>query len=161
VVEVSQSPSNRQNFFQSFRICGKLPEVVQKLHNLFNRRRIFTMQNQNYRMDQKFPGLAGENLVPISQAGKEFPKNCSPSGSTIQRLWREGCRGNKLETLLLGGRRFTSVEAIQRFVERSLDLPENDDALCVPNNPSENRSTESVRKKFNLPPSGKNGRIAK
>ncbi|MBL8793364.1 MAG: DUF1580 domain-containing protein [Planctomycetia bacterium] len=41
-----------------------------------------------------------------------------PHVSTLVRWWRLGIQGVKLETVLVGGRRFTSLEAIDRFIQR-------------------------------------------
>ena len=106
----------------------------------------------------KFSGLAGENLVLLSRAGDYFP--VKRSSSALQRYWRRENHENKLETVLLFGRRYTSTEAIQRFVERSLKMSGNCDTLSVPINPSKKRDVESGRKKFGLPPSGKDGEVA-
>lgn len=61
--------------------------------------------------------LSTETLVPINQAGKLFPY---PVGRTALERWmRHGVRGVCLESLLVGSRRFTSAEAIKRFIEQS------------------------------------------
>ncbi len=55
-----------------------------------------------------------ETLFSITQAAKEIP-----SRPTVETIWRwrtAGCRGHKLETMLYGGRRYTSREAIARFL---------------------------------------------
>ena len=56
-----------------------------------------------------------ENLIPV----KDIPRH-APGRPHIATGWRwikRGCRGVRLETVLVGGRRFTSTEAIARFVE--------------------------------------------
>lgn len=61
--------------------------------------------------------LSAETLVPIGKGGKLFPY---PVGRTALERWmRHGVRGVRLESILIGNRRFTSEEAIQRFVERT------------------------------------------
>ena len=55
-----------------------------------------------------------ENLIPFQQAGRRIPGN--PSVCALHRWRLNGVRGAKLETLLCGGTRFTSVEAISRFI---------------------------------------------
>jgi hypothetical protein len=58
-----------------------------------------------------------ESLVPITDAHGIIPGR--PHLATVYRWWQKGVRGGiKLETALVGGRRFTSREAVQRFVER-------------------------------------------
>jgi Protein of unknown function (DUF1580) len=61
--------------------------------------------------------IASESMVPITEAHTHVPNR--PHLATVYRWWTKGVRGGiKLETALIGGRRFTSVEAIQRFVDR-------------------------------------------
>ena len=55
-----------------------------------------------------------ENLIPLSKAPKHIPGN--PHISTIHRWVQQGVRGRVLETRMVGGRRFTSLEAIARFI---------------------------------------------
>lgn len=59
-----------------------------------------------------------EHLLSFSQAAKRLPKrgdgrNVHPN--TVARWTREGIRGIRLETIRVGTRCFTSVEACQRF----------------------------------------------
>ena len=42
-----------------------------------------------------------------------------PHPSTIWRWHRQGVHGIRLETVLVGGTRYSSVEAVQRFIERT------------------------------------------
>jgi len=57
--------------------------------------------------------LLSENRVSMTQLARQM-------GVTIPTIWRwrqRGIRGIKLETFLIGGRRFTTTEAHRRFVE--------------------------------------------
>ena len=56
-----------------------------------------------------------EQLRLLSKAAADVPGR--PHSSTLMRWWRRGVKGVKLETVVVGGRRFTSIEAIQRFIE--------------------------------------------
>jgi Protein of unknown function (DUF1580) len=59
----------------------------------------------------------GESLISIPDACKIIPGR--PHLATVYRWFTRGVRGGiKLETALVGGRRFTSREAVQRFVDR-------------------------------------------
>lgn len=58
-----------------------------------------------------------ERLLTISAAAKSLPHR--PHVATVWRWVQSGCRGTKLETILIGGRRYTSEEALQRFIERT------------------------------------------
>lgn len=62
--------------------------------------------------------LLAETPVPISQAPKHYPAG-RPNISTVYRHFTRGCRGVRLETYVEGARRYTTVEAIRRFVERT------------------------------------------
>jgi hypothetical protein len=57
-----------------------------------------------------------EQLRLLTKASADVPGN--PHISTLIRWALRGLKGIKLETALVGGRRFTSVEAIQRFLVR-------------------------------------------
>jgi hypothetical protein len=71
---------------------------------------------------------AKEMLIGFTEAAKRLPK--SPAGravhaKTVARWALHGYRGVKLDSLVMGGRRVTSVEACQRFFEQltRLDNP--------------------------------------
>ena len=55
-----------------------------------------------------------EHLLSMTQAAKTLPGK--PDVATLWRWRTAGCRGVKLETMLYGGRRYTSSEAIRRFL---------------------------------------------
>lgn len=55
-----------------------------------------------------------ETLIRFQDAGRFIPGE--PAVSTLHRWRASGVRGVKLETLLVGGTRFTSTEAIARFI---------------------------------------------
>lgn len=57
---------------------------------------------------------SAETLIRFQEAGRRIPGN--PSVCALHRWRISGVRGAKLETLLVGGTRFTSVEAIARFI---------------------------------------------
>ncbi len=58
--------------------------------------------------------LSRETAIPFSQAPKYIPGR--PHLSTAHRWRLHGVRGVKLETFLCGGRRFTTAQAIERFI---------------------------------------------
>jgi len=62
--------------------------------------------------------LTDETVVPINQAPKHYPYG-RPNLSTVYRHIGRGVRGTRLETFVAGGRRFTTIEALRRFVERT------------------------------------------
>jgi hypothetical protein len=55
-----------------------------------------------------------EHLLSMTQAAKLLPGR--PNVATLWRWRTSGCRGQRLESLLFGGRRYTSREAIRRFL---------------------------------------------
>ncbi|MGA2069598.1 MAG: DUF1580 domain-containing protein [Thermoguttaceae bacterium] len=55
-----------------------------------------------------------EELLTLTEASHRLP-GC-PCASSIWRWYRRGIRGVKLETLAIASRRYTSVEAIRRFI---------------------------------------------
>jgi hypothetical protein len=56
-----------------------------------------------------------EDLITLSDAAKCFPGR-AVAIQTMHRWRLNGVRGNKLETCLIGGIRWTSHQAIQRFI---------------------------------------------
>ena len=57
--------------------------------------------------------FSSETLLSLSAAAKLLPGR--PHPSTLHRWRLRGLRGVKLKTVLIGGRRFTSSEALSRF----------------------------------------------
>jgi hypothetical protein len=56
-----------------------------------------------------------ETLIDFASAAREFPGR-AVCIQTLHRWRLRGVRGAKLESCLIGGRRFTSHEAVARFV---------------------------------------------
>lgn len=56
-----------------------------------------------------------EQIVPISDAPKYMPGR--PCLRSVWRYVLKGINGARLETFKVGNKRFTSVEAIRRFVD--------------------------------------------
>lgn len=59
--------------------------------------------------------IHNESLVPV----KDIPSHL-PGRVHIASVWRwiqRGCRGVKLETAMIGGKRYSSLEALQRFAD--------------------------------------------
>ena len=57
--------------------------------------------------------IHAETLLTLPQAAKSLPGR--PHLSTLHRWRLPGVHGVRLETCLLGGRRYTSEEALERF----------------------------------------------
>ena len=58
-----------------------------------------------------------ESPLRLNEAAKSLPTR--PHVSTLWRWNQKGVRGIKLETILIGGIRYTSEEALQRFFDRT------------------------------------------
>ena len=55
-----------------------------------------------------------EELIPISKACQYIPNR--PHISTVWRWIQRGVDGEKLETIKIGGRRYTTLKAINKFI---------------------------------------------
>lgn len=60
--------------------------------------------------------LSNETVFPVTEAPKHIPGR--PSQASVWRWVLKGIGGVKLESILIGGKRFTSEESIQRFCDR-------------------------------------------
>ena len=59
--------------------------------------------------------VENENLITLMQASRLFPPD-GKSPATMARWIQRGVRGVKLATIVIGGRRLTSQEAVRRFI---------------------------------------------
>ncbi len=55
-----------------------------------------------------------ENIISLREAARLFPR--PPSTATLWRWVYGGVRGIRLESVVFGGRRYTSAEAVRRFL---------------------------------------------
>lgn len=62
--------------------------------------------------------IQAESLIPFADARTAFPGGKRLSLATLHRWRLHGVRGTRLETVLVGGLRYTSAAAIARFIER-------------------------------------------
>jgi hypothetical protein len=70
--------------------------------------------------------VQSETLVSFSDARSAFPGNVRRLSLATLHRWRlNGVRGVKLATVLIGGLRYTSLEAIVRFIaaQNAADVP--------------------------------------
>ena len=58
-----------------------------------------------------------EELLTLSQAAQRLPNRTATS--TVWRWTMSGTRYGKLESIIIGGVRYTSVEALKRFIAQS------------------------------------------
>ena len=68
--------------------------------------------------------IANETVIPIAEAPQHIPGR--PSLATVWRWVLNGTHAGKLESFLVGGRRFTSLESIQRFAQQSTAAADGD-----------------------------------
>jgi hypothetical protein len=90
-----------------------------------------------------------EELVPFQQAPRSIPTR--PNLSTLHRWRQRGIRGVTLETILIGGERYTSREALHRFFERSTAAA---DGIEAPSHPTAARSRQQAEARRELQAAG-------
>lgn len=64
--------------------------------------------------------ITSEQVVTLAEATQHVPRRRGGKYPHFATLWRwatRGCRGVVLETIMVGGTRCTSVEALQRFFD--------------------------------------------
>ena len=59
--------------------------------------------------------LLDENLITLAEAARLVPRR--PSRTSLWRWHKYGVRGVRLETVLIGGIRYTSLQAFARWIE--------------------------------------------
>jgi hypothetical protein len=73
-----------------------------------------------------------ENMIPLRQVPDHVPSRCTGKRLSPATVWRWTLRSaNPLETIVIGGGRFTSREAIDRFIQRA-----NDERPALPSPPT-------------------------
>lgn len=70
--------------------------------------------------------LKTEKLLTFSQATEFLPGK--PNVCTIHRWRLRGCRGVRMDSILVGGIRYTSEEALQRFVDATTAIADGEEA---------------------------------
>ena len=64
--------------------------------------------------------ISTERIFSFTEATRRLPERRGgkrPNVATLYRWSNQGCRGVRLEYLMVGGTRCTSLEALQRFFE--------------------------------------------
>jgi len=115
-----------------------------------------TRQTTVYSHIPEYAELTGETLVSLQDACQQFPIKISRP--CIERYWRHGQRGVLLRTCFLAGRRYTSVEEIERFIKATQRTGNDHAAIPVASLPK--RDINAARRKYNLPAAGRNGQPA-
>ncbi|HUY35471.1 MAG TPA: DUF1580 domain-containing protein [Pirellulales bacterium] len=70
--------------------------------------------------------LLNEETIDLAAVARSLPGK--PHPATVWRWYRNGLRGQRLETIVVGGRRYTSREALARFVAATTAAREADPA---------------------------------
>ena len=89
-----------------------------------------------------------EHVIPLREAPNHLPKREGKKThlSTLYRWAVTGTGGTRLETIKVGGRRYTSLEALQRFSER-LSEQRDDEAPAARRSPERaHRTAETLRR---------------
>lgn len=94
--------------------------------------------------------ISSETLLPIGQVPSLIPSSRAGKKTHISTVWRwvlNGVRGIQLESVSIGGSRYTSREAVQRFVERLSESRETGPGQVVGGPPptARARRTEAQR----------------
>jgi len=94
--------------------------------------------------------LASESVLTLSAAAREVP-SLSGRGVHVSTVWRwalRGCRGVRLETLMVGGVRYTSREALQRFAERLTAAADGTRPAPAPTSRQRQRAIEQAEREL-------------
>ncbi len=70
--------------------------------------------------------FSNEHSLSLRQAAELLPGH--PKRSTMHRWTHQGVRGVRLATFLVGGRRYTTPEAIEAFIRALSERGRDDDA---------------------------------
>jgi len=101
------------------------------------------------KMIRDSPELLDETLLSLVEACKYFPKACARP--TIERWIRRGSRNIVLESIRICGKRYTSEEAINRFIRRQLQV-EAEKAQPEPTKSSlSKKALAEASRRFGLP----------
>lgn len=82
--------------------------------------------------------VQSEELITSKEACSEFPGSQRISLAKLNRLWFKGIKGITLESIVIAGRRYTSREAILRFI-----AAQNADETPIPTITSAQRRRQS------------------
>ena len=89
--------------------------------------------------------IATEQVVTLTDACKSLPQRRGgkrPALPTLYRWTAEGCNGVRLESIMVGATRCTSVEAIQRFCDALTAAAEGNHPGTSPKAPSKTRERQ-------------------
>ena len=93
------------------------------------------------------PALLNETLISLTEACKCFPVRCSRAA--LERWVRRGRGDVTLETVRVCGRRYTSQEAIDRFIRNQLQV--KSESIVLKRGSKSKKEIADAIKKFGLP----------
>ena len=94
------------------------------------------------------PQILNETMISLTEACRRFPIQISRA--SCERYLRRGCQGIVLESVLLCGKRLTSVEAVDRFIHAQMNNEK--DRLPVPSKGGmSKKAITDARRKYGLP----------
>ncbi len=95
--------------------------------------------------------ISHDKLLDFAAATRLLPPGSRPSYTTWWRWCRRGVRGVKLETVLLGGRRYTSEAAMKDFVAAITSRDAGQfPAACSPQPRQRDRREEAELRKWGI-----------
>jgi hypothetical protein len=86
--------------------------------------------------------LLEEDLLPFAAAIRSLPGRPHLS-SGYRFISQRGCRGVRLESIVVGGRRFTSRQALRRFVEATTAAADRSQPLTAAATQQDAKQVES------------------
>ena len=89
--------------------------------------------------------LTKETVFPVTEAPEHIPGR--PSKATVWRWVLTGVGGVKLESILVGGKRFVSAESIQMFCDRRTAAADGD-TPPVQTSKQRERAIEQAEREF-------------
>ena len=89
--------------------------------------------------------LSSEDIFPVSEAPEHIPGH--PSKASVWRWVLTGVGGVRLESILIGGKRFVSAESIQRFCDRRTAAA-NGDTSPVRTSRQRERAMQQAEREF-------------
>ena len=98
--------------------------------------------------------ISSETVVSLSEATRHLPQRRAgkrPHAATIFRWCVDGCRGIKLESIMVGATRCTSIESLQRFFDRLTEAADAEHSSMVvppPVSKSRAKSIEAAERRL-------------
>ena len=92
-----------------------------------------------------------EQLLPLSFLAREIPNRRGRKGIDPATCWRwamRGCKGVRLESVMCGGIRMTSREALARFFKRLTDATNGEAKLPVSTSKQRQRAIDKAKREL-------------